>query len=58
MGDSHTFVFDDEPYYNSHCLNKDIPALIRFSGEDTAPLMTAVHEINKRRKQIDDDSNS
>ena len=25
---SHTFVYDDAPYYDSHCLNKDIPALI------------------------------
>ena len=28
MGDSHTFVSKDHPYYDSHCLNKDIPALI------------------------------
>lgn len=28
MGDSHTYVNPDNPYYDSHCLNKDIPALI------------------------------
>lgn len=25
---SHTFVYEDKPYYDSHCLNKDIPAII------------------------------
>ena len=24
----HTFVYDEQPFYDSHCLNKDIPALI------------------------------
>lgn len=28
MGDSHTYVNPDSLYYDSHCLNKDIPALI------------------------------
>lgn len=28
---SHTFVYEKTPYYDSHCLNKDIPALISFS---------------------------
>lgn len=25
MGDSHTFVYKDKPYWDSHCLNKDVP---------------------------------
>lgn len=25
---SHTYVYEDAPYYKSHCLDKDIPALI------------------------------
>lgn len=25
---SHTYVYEDTPYYQSHCLDKDIPALI------------------------------
>jgi UDP-glucose 6-dehydrogenase len=50
MGDSHTFVYPEAPYYNSHCLNKDIPALIAFAGRETAPLMSAVDEINKYKK--------
>jgi UDPglucose 6-dehydrogenase len=27
---SHTFVYEDQPYYDSHCLNKDVPALVSF----------------------------
>ena len=30
---SHTFVYEDHPYYDSHCLNKDIPALVTQCGE-------------------------
>ena len=28
INSSHTFVYEDHPYYDSHCLNKDIPAFI------------------------------
>jgi UDPglucose 6-dehydrogenase len=51
FGASHSFVFDDSPYYDSHCLNKDIPALIAFAG-DAAPLMRAVATINEHRKAL------
>ena len=27
VGKSHTFVYDDHPYWDSHCLNKDVPAI-------------------------------
>ena len=47
---SHTFVYNDTPYYDSHCLNKDIPALISFTGH-LSPLMQAVNKINKERKE-------
>ena len=50
MGDSHTFIDPEQPYYDSHCLNKDIPGLIMQAGDD-APLMTAVHQINLNRKK-------
>ncbi len=50
MGGSHTYVFPEQPYYDSHCLNKDIPALIQQAGED-APLMSAVNEINRKAKE-------
>ncbi len=28
---SHTYVYKDKPYFDSHCLNKDIPAIIADS---------------------------
>lgn len=49
MGDSHTFVYEDKPYYDSHSLNKDIPALIAQAGK-YAPLMQAMHSINLKKK--------
>jgi len=49
MGTSHTFVNSDSPYYDSHCLNKDIPALIKQT--DKAHLMEAVDNINYNKKQ-------
>ena len=48
MGDSHTYVHPDHPYYDSHCLNKDIPALVHQS--DRAILMKTVMDINKQKK--------
>lgn len=50
VGASHTFVYPEKPYYDSHCFNKDIPAFISFAGEK-APLMLAVKEINELKKQ-------
>lgn len=50
MGDSHTFVNSQQPYYDSHCLNKDIPGLIKQT--DKAHLMEAMLDIN-RKKRID-----
>ena len=49
MGDSHTYVHSDQPYYDSHCLNKDIPALIKQTNK--AHLMEAVQSINTRKKK-------
>ena len=48
MGDSHTYVDPDHTYYNSHCLNKDIPGLI--SQTKRAHLMKAMHKINQDKK--------
>lgn len=50
VGVSHTFVYPEKPFYDSHCFNKDIPAFISFAGEK-APLMLAVKEINESKKQ-------
>lgn len=51
---SHTYVYPEQPYYNSHCLNKDIPALIAFCDANNidTPLMDIVHQINKNKKDI------
>lgn len=49
---AHTFVYREQPFYDSHCLNKDIPAFLAFcrtQGIDT-PLMSAVDRINTARK--------
>ena len=45
-------MYKDKPYYDSHCLNKDIPALIKqceFQSIDM-PLISKVNEINLTRK--------
>lgn len=52
MGDSHTLISDDAPYYDSHCLNKDIPALIVQS--DKSHLMRSVFEINRAKHRDPD----
>ena len=47
---SHTLVYSDKPYYDSHCLNKDIPALLWMCKDMNVPLMTSVDKINKEAK--------
>lgn len=49
VGNSHTFVYEDKPYYDSHCFNKDVPALVKFS-EDNSPLIKYMLELNSKRK--------
>lgn len=50
---SHTYVYPDKPYYDSHCLNKDIPALIYQCKENNidTPLMDAVLDIKETRSR-------
>jgi len=49
---SHTFVYEDKPYYDSHCLNKDIPALIAFCDavNYNPTLIRQMYLANKRFK--------
>jgi nucleotide sugar dehydrogenase len=56
MGASHTWVYNEKPYYDSHCLNKDIPAFVRFSKEHQVypALMEAVDKINNTEKAVYD----
>ena len=44
---SHTFVYDDHPYWKSHCLDKDVPAIANFAD---AELLKAVIDFNKKQK--------
>jgi UDPglucose 6-dehydrogenase len=48
VGRSHTWVYDDKPGYDSHCLNKDIPALLAFCREIgyNGGIMEAVDRVN------------
>jgi UDPglucose 6-dehydrogenase len=52
VGRSHTFVYADQPYYESKCLDKDIPALIEFAKSIgiRARLMETVKETNDNFK--------
>lgn len=44
---SHTFVFEKTPYWSSHCLNKDVPAIAETYN---APLLKAVISFNESMK--------
>lgn len=51
---SHTFVYTDTPFYNSHCLNKDIPAIIkaverRGYHPELLKMMDAINDYYKNR---------
>ena len=46
---AHTFVYDDHPYWDSHCLNKDVPAI---ADAYNATLLNAVIDFNAARKTI------
>ena len=44
---SHTFIFDEHPYWDSHCLNKDVPAIAETM--DAELLKSVITYNNKRR---------
>ena len=44
VGASHTFVYRDHPYWDSHCLNKDVRAL---AGTTDAPFLDSVIRFNE-----------
>jgi len=49
---SHSFVYRDHPFYDSHCLNKDVPALIAFCKKkamDTSFIQNII-DTNERFK--------
>ena len=47
IGKSHTFVYEDTPYWDSHCFNKDLKALVNFAN---APLIEDVIKYNDECK--------
>lgn len=44
---SHTFVYKETPYWSSHCLNKDVPAI---ANQGKATFLEAVIKFNKEQK--------
>ena len=45
---SHTFVYEDKPYWDSHCLNKDVPHVAYNDGSD---FLQAICDYNNKRKE-------
>lgn len=45
---SHTFVYEETPYWNSHCLNKDVPAI---ASEYNMQLLLDVINFNENQKK-------
>lgn len=44
---AHTFVYADHPYWSSHCLNKDVPAI---AEEHNATFLQDVIDFNNRQR--------
>ena len=44
---SHTFISRDHPYWESHCLDKDVPAI---ALSEDAQLLKAIIEFNENMK--------
>ena len=46
---SHTFVYKDTPYWDSHCLNKDVPAV---ANQYDMQLLKNVVDFNEKQKRM------
>ena len=42
---SHTFIYDEHPYWESHCLDKDVPAIANFAD---AELLKEIIKFNEK----------
>jgi UDPglucose 6-dehydrogenase len=53
IGRSHTFVYRDHPYYESKCLDKDVPAIVRFAYDRgiRMELLKSVIQTNAEHKE-------
>lgn len=45
---AHTFVYDEHPYWESHCFDKDLPAIVCEAG---APLIQNIIDYNETCKK-------
>lgn len=44
---AHTFVYEEHPFYKSHCLDKDVPAIAEYMDDELLKFIVALNE--KRR---------
>lgn len=53
IGRSHTFTYREHPWWDSHCLRKDVPAIVRFAESVGVgmPLLQAVLDVNEKHKE-------
>lgn len=53
MGNSHTYIDSKQPYWDSHCLNKDVPAFINECNNLNIdlPMLQTMYKSNQERKQ-------
>ena len=47
---SHTFVYEEQPYWDSHCLNKDVSSIANQYDMD---LLKEVVKFNDNQKKIE-----
>lgn len=45
---SHTFIYDEHPYWDSHCLNKDVEAIAK---SENAELLLSIIDFNNKCKK-------
>ena len=50
---SHTFVYDDHPYWNSHCLNKDVASVVNQYNVDLLRNVISINEAQKLHGLLD-----
>lgn len=48
-GESHTFVYKDKPYWDSHCLNKDVSYI---AYNEDAELLKDICKFNNKQKNL------
>lgn len=48
VGKAHTFVYDEHPFWSSHCLDKDVPAIAEIYR---MPFLQGVIDFNDSMKK-------